>query len=105
MGSFYTKFTYRQLLTIKHALLYYMKRENQIDEDWDSEKALLNKVKEHIKNAEEKMGRQGERKILIRCYYCEKECEGFVFEQGNLSIFAHKECALAKVEKDGNLKK
>lgn len=57
MGSFYTKFTYRQLLTIKHALFYYMKRENQSDEDWDSEKALLTKLKEHIKAAEEKINR------------------------------------------------
>ncbi|MGE6370630.1 hypothetical protein ACQKDB_16000 [Planococcus kocurii] len=55
MGSFHTKFTYRQLLTIKHALLYYMKRENQSDADWDSEKALHSKVKEQIKMAEEKM--------------------------------------------------
>lgn len=58
MGSFHTKFTYRQLLTIKHALFYYMKRENQSDDDWDSEKALLTKVKEQIKTAEEKINRQ-----------------------------------------------
>lgn len=55
MGSFHTKFTYRQLLTIKHALAYYRKRENQSDDDWYSETALLNKVKEKIKEAEEKI--------------------------------------------------
>lgn len=43
--------------------------------------------------------------LVVKCYYCEKECEGFVFEQGSLSVFAHKGCAVEKVEKDGNLKK
>lgn len=57
MGSFHTKFTYRQLLTLKHALFYYMKRENQSDADWESEKALHNKLKEQIKSAEEKISR------------------------------------------------
>lgn len=41
----------------------------------------------------------------MNCYYCNEECEGLVFEQGNFTVFAHRECAVEKVEKDGTLKK
>lgn len=44
-------------------------------------------------------------KEYLKCYYCEKECEGLVFEQDNLSVFAHRECAVEKVNKDGKLAK
>ncbi|SFM35226.1 hypothetical protein [Salibacterium qingdaonense] len=41
----------------------------------------------------------------MKCYYCEKECEGLAFEQGDFTVFAHKECVIQKVEKDGRLTK
>lgn len=39
----------------------------------------------------------------MKCYYCEKECEGLVFEQSNLLVFAHEKCAVRHVEIYGNL--
>lgn len=44
-------------------------------------------------------GRSGE----MKCYYCQQVCEGLVFEQGNFSIVAHRDCALKKLEKDCDL--
>ncbi|MFL0584701.1 hypothetical protein ACH0B6_19205 [Solibacillus silvestris] len=39
----------------------------------------------------------------MNCHYCEKDCNGDAFEQGNLIVIAHKDCAIEKVEKDGRL--
>lgn len=39
----------------------------------------------------------------MKCYYCQQVCEGLVFEQGNFSIVAHRDCALKKLEKDCDL--
>lgn len=41
----------------------------------------------------------------MKCYYCEKECEGFVFEQGDFSAFSHRNCAVEQVDKYGDLQK
>lgn len=43
--------------------------------------------------------------LKMKCYYCHEKCEGFVFEQGNFSVIAHKECAIEKVNNDGKLLK
>ncbi len=39
----------------------------------------------------------------MKCYYCHQACEGLVFEQGNFSIVAHRDCAVKKLEKDCDL--
>jgi hypothetical protein len=39
----------------------------------------------------------------MKCHYCGNECEGFVFEQVNLIVIAHRNCAEEKLEKDGKL--
>lgn len=57
MGSFQTKFTYKQLLTIKHALFHYMHRDGICEADYESESALYSKVKEKIDQAEDKISR------------------------------------------------
>lgn len=41
----------------------------------------------------------------MKCYYCNKACEGFVFEQGNFTVFAHRDCAVENVESCGTLMK
>lgn len=44
-----------------------------------------------------------ERSGEMKCYYCHQACEGLVFEQGNFSIVAHRDCAVKKLEKDCDL--
>lgn len=41
----------------------------------------------------------------MKCYYCEEECEGLSFQQSNIIVIAHKECAQNKVSKDESLLK
>jgi hypothetical protein len=41
----------------------------------------------------------------LKCYYCETDCEGKYFIQGDLLVVAHLECATEKVERDGRLPK
>ena len=43
--------------------------------------------------------------MKLKCYYCDKECEGFAFEQGYFSVFAHRNCAIEQIEKYGKLQK
>lgn len=57
MGSFLTKFTYKQLLIIKHALFHYMHRDGINEADYESEEALYQKVKENIEQVEDKISR------------------------------------------------
>lgn len=44
MSGISTKFTYKQLHTLKHALLKHMQREGITDSDFKSEQALLLKI-------------------------------------------------------------
>ncbi|MDP4163370.1 MAG: hypothetical protein Q8898_09730 [Bacillota bacterium] len=39
----------------------------------------------------------------MNCHYCGKECEGFVFEQDDFSVFAHRDCAVKQLETYGKL--
>lgn len=54
MGGMYTKFTYKQLQTMKHALLAYINRQDSSTEDFQSEQALLLKINYQIELMKEK---------------------------------------------------
>lgn len=55
MSGISTKFTYKQLHTIKHALLCYLKRKGISDDDMKSEISLLTKINDQIEVIKEKI--------------------------------------------------
>ncbi|MCA1181414.1 DNA strand exchange inhibitor protein [Bacillus licheniformis] len=54
MSGVSTKFSYKQLHTLKHALLKHMQREGITDNDIKSEQALLLKINYQIKKMKER---------------------------------------------------
>ena len=55
LGGMYTKFTYKQLQTMKHALLKYLMRKDISEEDFQSEQSLLLKINYQIELMKEKI--------------------------------------------------
>ncbi|MCM3619184.1 DNA strand exchange inhibitor protein [Sutcliffiella horikoshii] len=54
MSGIYTKLSYKQLQTIKHALKVYMQRNHITEEEKSSEEALLHKVETQIETMRER---------------------------------------------------
>ncbi|KAA6446672.1 DNA strand exchange inhibitor protein [Bacillus swezeyi] len=54
MSGISTKFSYKQLHTLKHALLKYMLRDGITDKDFKSEQALLLKINYQIEEMKER---------------------------------------------------
>ncbi|MFC8151634.1 DNA strand exchange inhibitor protein [Bacillus paralicheniformis] len=54
MSGINTKFSYKQLHTLKHALLKYMLRDGITDNDFKSEQALLLKINYQIEEMKER---------------------------------------------------
>ncbi|WP_243432687.1 DNA strand exchange inhibitor protein [Lysinibacillus sphaericus] len=48
MGGSFPKLSYKNLMTIKHALQEYIKREGITENDMKSEQALLSKINDEI---------------------------------------------------------
>ncbi|AMR10739.1 DNA strand exchange inhibitor protein [Bacillus licheniformis] len=54
MSGINTKFSYKQLYTLKHALLEYVKRKGITDDDFKSEQDLLLKINYQIEEMNER---------------------------------------------------
>ncbi|NMH67327.1 DNA strand exchange inhibitor protein [Bacillus sp. RO3] len=54
MSGINTKFSYKQLQTLKHALMVHMQRNHITEEEKASEEALLAKIKNQIETMKER---------------------------------------------------